>query len=226
VEKDFRTYSNAKGEGKLFNMVVCDASGEVRITGFQETFDAYYEKLCVGRCYLISGGSLKPKHPTYNTTSHQFEITLNRSSSIVETDEPQGADSIPRYSYDFSLIADLENAPDDSKVDVLAVVMDCTDATVFTARSGKELTKRVMQIADMSGKSIECTIFGQPTQNITTGDVIAIKAAKVWPAYTRAGCSVSIACSTYTYPLRIFPGWFMEWQVPHSVGRFKYSGSS
>lgn len=87
MEKDMRTYSNAKGDGKLFNLTVSDASGDVRVTGFTETCEEYFDKLIVGRVYLIAGGALKPKNERYNTTSHNFEITLNRGCTIEEADE-------------------------------------------------------------------------------------------------------------------------------------------
>lgn len=59
LNKNMRTYSNAKGEGKLFNLEIADQSGEIRVTGFNESHDAFYEKITVGRCYIVSGGTLK-----------------------------------------------------------------------------------------------------------------------------------------------------------------------
>ena len=35
---------NAKGEGKLFNVLVADHTGDIRMTGFNETLDQYYER--------------------------------------------------------------------------------------------------------------------------------------------------------------------------------------
>jgi len=93
--------------------------------------------------------------------------------------EPDGAESIPKYNFKFTSIPDLEQTPEESKVDVLGVITECTDAATFTARSGKEMTKRVMVLADQSARSIECTVFGQPSQTLSAGHVVAIKAAKV-----------------------------------------------
>jgi len=59
------------------------------------------------------------------------------------------------------------------------VVMECTEPNTFTAKSGKEMTKRTMQICDASGTAIEVAIFGQPAQTLGVGNVIAIKGAKV-----------------------------------------------
>lgn len=44
-----RTWSNAKGEGKLFNMDLMDESGEIRCTGFREAVDKFYEMIQVSQ---------------------------------------------------------------------------------------------------------------------------------------------------------------------------------
>lgn len=40
-----RTWSNSKGEGKLFSMDLVDESGEIRATGFRDTVDKFYEMI-------------------------------------------------------------------------------------------------------------------------------------------------------------------------------------
>ena len=176
MEKDARSFSNAKGDGKLFNMIVVDATGEVRVTGFTDAYNEHYDKVVVGRVYTISGGTLSRRTRSY-TTSHAFEITLNRGSTLDECDEPQGHEAIPRYSFAFTPIAHLEHAPDETKVDVLGVIAECTELTAFTAKSGREMQKRVATLADTSGRSIECTCFGAPSQELAAGSVIAVKGA-------------------------------------------------
>ena len=180
MEKDWRAYSNAKGDGKLFNLTVADASGEIRITGFTDQYNEHYEKLVTSRVDLISGGTLQPKNERYNTTNHGFEVTLQRGCTLEECDEPDGNEAIPKYSFNLvGSIADLEQAPEEAKVDVLGVVAEITEPNTFTAKSGKEMTKRVMVLGDMSGRWIECTIFGQPTIPLSQGSVVAVKGAKV-----------------------------------------------
>ena len=179
MEKDFRNYSNSRGDGKLFNLLCADASGDIRMTGFNEVYDAHYDRLVVGRCYDIAGGSLKPRNQQYNTTSHQFEVTLNRSCTLDEVAEPGGHEAIPRYNFRFSQIAELEHMQDQTKVDVLGVIVECSEPNTFVAKSGKEHTKRVMVVADTSMKMIEVAIFGAPTQTLNAGSVVAIKAANV-----------------------------------------------
>lgn len=40
-----RTWSNAKGEGKLFSFDLMDESGQIRVTAFRDVADKYYEMI-------------------------------------------------------------------------------------------------------------------------------------------------------------------------------------
>ena len=180
MEKDFRKYSNAKGEGKLFNLMVADASGEIRVTGFTDVYEQIYDSLVPGAVYLISGGSLKPKNPQYNTTAHTFEMTLNRGCTFEVTEEPQGAEEIARHNFKLVRIDQLEQLPDNAQADVCAIVVSCTEPQTFVAKtSGKEMTKRVLELADQSQTKIELTCFGEPKQQLGEGMAIAVRNAKV-----------------------------------------------
>ena len=57
---DIRTWTNPKGEGKLFSAVVIDGTGEIRITAFNEQVDQFYEVLQPGQTYAISSGQVRP----------------------------------------------------------------------------------------------------------------------------------------------------------------------
>lgn len=46
-KSNIRTWSNSKGEGKLFSMDVCDETGEIRITGFRDEVDKFYDMIQV-----------------------------------------------------------------------------------------------------------------------------------------------------------------------------------
>lgn len=44
-----RTWSNSRGEGKLFNMDLIDESGEIRCTGFRDMVDKFYDYIQVSK---------------------------------------------------------------------------------------------------------------------------------------------------------------------------------
>lgn len=181
MSKNKKTYSNAKGEGRLFNMDVADKSGEIRITGFQELCDTVFDRVEVGKCYLISGGTLKAKNEQWNSTSHPYEVTLNRNCTVEDCEDPVGPNEIPKHNYKFINVAEIEQTPDDTKIDLLAMVHGVDEAINFTSKAGRECCKRVMRLTDQTGKGVEATIFGtgDASSDLRPGAVIALKAAKV-----------------------------------------------
>jgi len=178
MAKNMRTYANARGEGKLFNVELQDHSGGIRITGFNEVCDSYYDKITIGSCYIISGGTLKQTNAQYNKSGHPFEITLNRNATVDPCADEQ---SIPKQTYNFTTFDRIESVADDSQIDVLAIISSSEEPMVYTNKKGKEVTKRVMVFVDSSQKSIECTFFGSESVDtrLTPGACIAVKGLKV-----------------------------------------------
>lgn len=52
-KSDIRTWSNQRGEGKLFNVNLMDDTGEIRATGFNEVVDNLYSKLEEGKVWVF-----------------------------------------------------------------------------------------------------------------------------------------------------------------------------
>lgn len=48
-KSNIRTWSNSRGEGRLFSVNLIDESGEIRATGFTDVVDKYYEMLEVNK---------------------------------------------------------------------------------------------------------------------------------------------------------------------------------
>lgn len=104
-----RTWSNAKGEGKLFSFDLMDESGQIRATAFRDLVDRYYDMIEVDRVYYITKCQLKPANKQYSRLPNDYEMTLNNDTVIQECTD---ADDIPTVKYNFipiSQIAELEN---------------------------------------------------------------------------------------------------------------------
>lgn len=69
-----KTWSNAKGEGKLFSMELCDESGEIRVTAFRDAVDKFYDMIQV----FIK----------YSLRIHRIDYTLlyNKNKTITQRD--------------------------------------------------------------------------------------------------------------------------------------------
>ena len=87
-----RRLSWPAGSGRLFSCDLCDESGEIRATGFNDCIDAIYEKLEEGKVYIFTGGKIKPANKKYSQLANNYEITFNDNTTAEEV---SGATDIP-----------------------------------------------------------------------------------------------------------------------------------
>ena len=61
-KSDIRSWSNSRGEGRLFSMSLIDESGEIRATGFTDVVDKFYNMLEVNKvgdgCWNLGQGQI------------------------------------------------------------------------------------------------------------------------------------------------------------------------
>ena len=178
---DIKTWTNAKGEGKVFSAVVIDGTGEIRITAFNDQVDQFYGVLQPGQTYAISSGQVRPSKRAFNTTKNDYEIHLTGHSQI-EHDSSASA-SIPMSHYDFTTIKDISQLEKDTMIDVVAVVKEVGECSSITTRTKQQqLSKRELVIVDDSQCSIRLTLWAQRAEEYDTSmsnPVIVVKAAKV-----------------------------------------------
>eukprot|EP00985_Skeletonema_marinoi_P033844 scaffold42351_cov139-Skeletonema_marinoi.AAC.1 len=196
-KSEIRTWSNAKGEGSLFSVVVLDSSGtDVKCTFFKEAVDKFYNLLEEGRVYTFSGGRLKVANMQYNTCKSQFEITFDQNSEIHLQDDAEDI----QESYDFVKIAALSEMEPSGFVDILAVVKHVSDpAVIVSKKSGKEMTKCELTIQDDSGADVRLTVWGDLAANAQTkfanSPIVAFKRARISDyggrSLSGSGCSVN-----------------------------------
>lgn len=54
-----QTWSNSRGEGKLFRLDLVDGSGEIRLTAFEEQVDKFYDYIQVFSKKIIQNSNTK-----------------------------------------------------------------------------------------------------------------------------------------------------------------------
>lgn len=173
-----RTWSNAKGEGKLFSFDLCDETGEIRATAFREQVDKFYDMLEVDKVYFISKCQLKAANKTYSKLRNDYEMTLSNETVIQEcTDVTQ----IPGIKYNFVPISDIGAMEAGSFVDVIAVCKESGDLVNLTSKAGRDLTKREVTLIDKSNTAITLTLWGEEAKNFNGSEqpVMIVKGAKV-----------------------------------------------
>eukprot|EP00803_Ostreobium_quekettii_P006045 evm.model.scf_430.4 EVM.evm.TU.scf_430.4 scf_430:16968-25836(+) len=189
-KSDVRRWSNARSEGKVFSFDLLDGQGgEIRVTGFNDEADRYFDMVETGGIYTLSKASLTQKKPQFNHTNHQFEIRLERQSVLERCPEDNSTSHIPRVQYQFRDIGSIQNLEAGTMVDVVGVVERVEPWSKITKKNGDEAMKRPVIIKDKSLFSIEITLWGNFVTN--PGDaleqelqnnrhpVIAVKGARV-----------------------------------------------
>ncbi|KAM3399754.1 hypothetical protein ACQJBY_004908 [Aegilops geniculata] len=159
AKSQVKHYNNARGPGKLFNFDLRDAhGGEIRAVCFNTQLDQFYDLIEVDKVYLISRGSLKPANKQFNHLNNDYEVSLDAATTIEVCSDDDS--SIPRQQFDFRQISEIANMDKDTMVDLLGVVTSVSPSSPFTRKDGVETQKRVLQLRDMSGCSVEITFWG------------------------------------------------------------------
>ncbi|XP_072248336.1 replication protein A 70 kDa DNA-binding subunit [Leuresthes tenuis] len=177
-KSSIRTWSNSRGDGKLFSMEIVDESGEIRVTGFNQEVDKFYTLIEVGKVYYISRGSLKIANKQYTSVKNDYEMTLNGESSIIPCED---SCDVPVVQCDFVSIGDLENRDKDAIIDVIGVCKTVDEVTRFTTKANRDVTKRTLNLMDMSGKLVAVTLWGEEAEKFDGSGqpIVAIKGAKL-----------------------------------------------
>ncbi|CAM8996923.1 unnamed protein product [Rhodiola kirilowii] len=185
---ELRHYNNTRGDGKVFSFDLLDSDGgEIRVTCFNTVADQFYNTIEPGKVYAISKGSLKPSQKNYNHLRNDYEIFLESTSTVQPCLEDDT--SIPNQQFHFCPISDIEGKDSNSVVDVIGMVSSVSPLSSIMRKNGTETQKRTLQLKDMSGLSVEVTLWGgfcssegQTLQNMCdAGDfpVLALKAGRV-----------------------------------------------
>ncbi|KAG2261000.1 hypothetical protein Bca52824_068079 [Brassica carinata] len=185
---DLRRYNNQRGDGKVFSFDLLDADGgEIRVACFNAAADQFFDRIVVGNLYLFSRGNLRPAQKKFNHLPNDYEITLDTASTIQQCYEEDAA--IPKNLYNFRSIGDIESMETNSIIDVIGVVSSISPTGTIMKKTGTETQKRSLQLKDMSGRSVEVTMWGsfcntegQRLQSLCDSGgfpVLAVKAGRI-----------------------------------------------
>ncbi|KMQ93699.1 replication protein a 70 kda dna-binding subunit [Lasius niger] len=175
-----RTWSNSRGEGKLFSMDLIDESGEIRCTAFRDMCDKFYDMIEIGNVYYISRCALKAANKQFNSLKNDYEMTMTNDTEIVPCHE--NSEDIPTLQFNFCSISQVENKEKNDMIDVLGVVTTFNDVQHIVQRStGRELVKRDVNIVDDSGTMVCVTLWGKQAEDFdgSNNPIVAIKGARI-----------------------------------------------
>ncbi|XP_046981582.1 replication protein A 70 kDa DNA-binding subunit [Schistocerca americana] len=174
-----KTWSNARGEGKLFSMELVDESGEIRATAFKEQCDKFFDLIEVDRVYFISRCQLKPANKKFTSVNNDYEMTFTGETTVVPCHED--VTDIPHITFNFVPLNKLAETDLTAIVDVIGVLKAAGGVEVFTARTtNREMKKREVTIVDQSNTAMALTLWGEQAEEFseTPGAVLAVKGVK------------------------------------------------
>lgn len=185
---ELKHYNNPRGDGKVFSFDLLDSDGgEIRATCFNAVADQFYNQIEVGKVYLLSKGSLRPAQKAYNHLQNDQEIFLESMSIIQPCFDDDS--SIPQQQFHFRHISDIEGMENNSIVDIIGIVSFIGPPASIMRKNGTETQRRVLHLKDMSGRSVELTLWGNfcnaeglTLQNMCDSGlfpVLAVKAGRV-----------------------------------------------
>ncbi|KAI4487913.1 hypothetical protein M0802_011732 [Mischocyttarus mexicanus] len=174
------TWSNSRGEGKLFSFELLDESGEIRCTAFKDQCDRFYDMINIGKVYYISRCSLKAANKQYCSLKNDYEMSMTPDTEVIPCHDE--VDSIPTIQFDFVPINSIERKEKNDIVDILGIVKSYEEIQLLKARTtGRELKKRDITLVDESNTMICLTLWGAEAENFdgSNNPIIAIKGARI-----------------------------------------------
>ncbi|KAH9180401.1 replication factor-a protein [Lactarius sanguifluus] len=202
-KSDIRTYSNQRGDGRLFNVTLMDDSAEIKATAWNAMVDELYEKLQENRAYFISRARVNLAKKRFSTVQNDYELSLDRGVEIVEC---QDAD-VP--------VAALQELQKEAICDVIGVVREVGDLSEIMTKNNKTAQKRDLKIVDDSQYDVRLTLWGKQAEQYSTpvDTVIAFKGVRVGDYQGRSLSllsSGSVAVSPDIPEAHALKGWYVD----------------
>ncbi|KJH50240.1 replication factor-a protein 1 [Dictyocaulus viviparus] len=181
AKEELKTTKARSGAGdmKIFSFELTDKDGAaIRITGFNDAAERAYSIIQTDCSYYVTGCTVKQANKRFNTTGHDYELSLNANAEIAPCH-----DQIPKPALVLK-ICPLINIPShkDEAVDILAVVDKMESVNKFISKQGRECVKRDIQLIDQTGTVVQLTLWGDQAEHFedhALGQVISIKGALV-----------------------------------------------
>ncbi|KAM0676447.1 60S acidic ribosomal protein P1 [Gurleya vavrai] len=168
-KSDIKLFTNQKGEGKLFSVNLADETGSIKITGFSECVDLFYNHFDIGKVYSISKGMVRLGNKKFNSGSIDYELSLDKNSEVKAIYD----ENAPKFFFKFTKISDLNLSM--NNVDIIGAVKNVSEIqNLILKNTGKEQKKKDLLIIDETG-NIRITLWGSNAEKeICEGDVVAM----------------------------------------------------
>ncbi|KAI3388651.1 hypothetical protein SNEBB_005732 [Seison nebaliae] len=164
MKGDLKKWSNAKGEGCLFNFNMMDDTGTIRMTAFKAEAEKFFELIEHDKVYLISDGRIRVADTRFNKTGHNYEVMLSQVTDIKKIDDDEG-ECAPVISYDLKKLSDLKCGM--KMCDVVGIIKMVNESVrIISKQTGREIIKRDMLLVDETLTSISLTMWNRQAEEL------------------------------------------------------------
>ncbi|RKO86700.1 replication factor rfa1, partial [Blyttiomyces helicus] len=178
-KSEIKTWTNQRGDGKLFNCLLVDESGEIRATGFNDAVSQFYDLLVENQVFYISKATIKAAKAQYNTAKNDYEMSFDSSTSIEPCADTAGVPMIEYNPTDLNKLFDVEK---DATIDVVAVIKEVGELNeILSKTTQRPIKKRDIVIVDMSQQEVRMTLWGRQAESFAAdgNPIIACKSVRV-----------------------------------------------
>uniref|UniRef100_A0A0R3RIM8 Replication protein A subunit n=1 Tax=Elaeophora elaphi TaxID=1147741 RepID=A0A0R3RIM8_9BILA len=182
AKEDLRNIRTARRDMKVFNFELTDEEGGcIRIAAFDDVAEKFYSVIQKGSMFYVSGGTVKQANKRFNTTGHDYEVTIRNDSEVLPCLDREKIEQ-PKLSLSIVRLCNISNHIGEP-VDIIAIVEKVNDIMQVTARNtGAQLEKRDIILIDTSETEITLTFWGEQARTYDKeieGQTIGIKGAFV-----------------------------------------------
>jgi len=210
-KSEIKTWSNQRGEGKLFNVTLMDETGGIRGTGFNSAADKLYDKFKEGKVYYISKARVNLANKKFNNVANDCQLTLGDNTEVEECAD-QG--DVPEIAYDFVKLDELISKPKDSTCDVIAIVTRVGEVVPVLTKAKRMAFKRELTLVDRSNSLTRLTLWGKQAETYEddgTNPVIAFKGVRIGEFQGRTLSMIDGSVMTINpgiYEAHVLRGWY------------------
>ncbi|OAG31864.1 replication factor A1 [Nematocida displodere] len=208
-----REYQKDGSAGKCFKATLADGTGEILMTFFNESADAFYTRLELNKAYEVSGGQIKMANKQFNKTEHSYELSADKTTTIHPIECPEYPELSKNLT--FSLLESVKDK-ESSIVNLLVVAVTVEEAGTIRRRSdNSELTRRNICVTDKSKAVLPLTLWEENAKAAyEVGDVIMLEGVKITryndnPQLTVIG-TTTVAVNPETSESFTLSGWFKQ----------------
>lgn len=176
---DMRTWSNQRGQGKLFSVHLLDETGEIKATAFNAAAEKFFDIFQENGVYYVTKASIQTAKKQFSNLANDNEINLDKDSIVEPANDESG---VPQMQFNFTKLDQIQNIENNTIVDVLGIVKNVEEKREIISKStGKPYDRRDITIVDQSQFAINVGLWNKLARdfNLDPGTPIAIKGCKV-----------------------------------------------